>query len=109
VYLETDVFGKVDLSLLELLYKLVDPSKITPPYYEIKLGNSLEILCKGEYVLHWIYNCVGDVPNLQIYNNTLYINNATMENQGYYYCHGKDKNNNAFFGRAGVTVMGNVV
>jgi len=69
----------------------------------------MKIFCKGELIYKWIFYCNCNRDSLRADNNTLYITNAMVENQGNYYCYGSDENNDFFFGRATVLVMGNIV
>ena len=84
---------------------LIDPSKIFPLCSEVKMGNKLEITCRGTNV-SWIFPWDIIQPRgVHFQDNKVYIDNANLEHQGYFICRGIDEKQKKFFSISKVSVL----
>ena len=68
-------------------YVLTDNTKINPRELEILVGESAMFSCISTYQVKWYFNHA-DLPiNAEIFhNNSIYLRNARLFNQGVYLC-----------------------
>ena len=83
-------------------YVLTDNSKINPRELEILVGQSAMFSCISNYQVKWFFNHA-DLPiNAEIFqNNSIYLRNARLFNQGVYLCESETDEENIWSGIKG--------
>ena len=94
------------LSVYNLPY-IVDNDRINPQVRKIYEGMDAHFKCTSAGVISWQFpKQKVPVNNIYTYNNTLYITNATKLNAGIYICRGNTYQNEVFFAKGQLIVVG---